>query len=107
MVIRKLLETGVKLSKYDKQAWDALYFGIRTDIKKGIQTGGGLGTIIGNFLNMNDDDELDGVSKTVQYVPQTGTQDKARSGRGGRSYSRNRKYCRPNKYSRRSRSRYN
>jgi len=51
MVIRKLVDTAIKLSRYDSKAWDALYFGVRSDIKQGIRTGFGLGTVLGSFID--------------------------------------------------------
>ncbi len=53
-IIRKAVETALKLKDMDKRAWDSLYFGIRKDIAKGIQHGFGAGSIVGTFIN---DDE--------------------------------------------------
>ncbi len=51
MVISKLPGLGAKLLKYDRQAWDKLYFGIRKDISKGIRHGSAIGAGIGSFIN--------------------------------------------------------
>ena len=51
MVVRKILDTAVQLSRLDKRGWDKLYFGIRRDIKLGIKHGFGAGSILGDFLN--------------------------------------------------------
>ncbi len=51
MVLRKIVDTGVKLARLDKRGWDKLYFGIRQDIKLGIKHGFGAGSIIGDFLS--------------------------------------------------------
>ncbi len=46
MVIRKLVEAGIRASRLDKQAWDKMYFGIRSDIKLGITLVGMPGFVV-------------------------------------------------------------
>jgi len=90
MVAKKIFETAVKLSKYDKKAWDSLYFGIRKDISEGIYTGFGLGTVIGGLI-----EDWQGSGNDASLPPDVQTpyrfNQKGRR-RFGSSYSKYRKY---------------
>ncbi len=106
MVLRKLVETAAKIASYDRQAWDKLYFGIRQDISKGIRTGGGLGTVIGNLINESVEGPNAG---TIPFknVHETYKPNKTRSGRSNKYSSKYTNSCRPFKrrgqsYSRKS-----
>ncbi len=102
MVLKKIFDTAVKLSKYDDKAWDALYFGIRKDIAKGIRTGGGLGTVIGEFFR----DESSPYDDTNGSVP--GKRNGTKAYKFRQKYSRRRVSrcnCRP-KYRRYPRRNY-
>ncbi len=106
VIVRKAVETAVKLSKYDKLAWDKLYFGIRKDIKLGIKHGFGAGSILGDFI-FNQDNPLDNATIFPGNGHAASSKDKTRSRfRGGRRRDPNH-YCRPNRRNRYSYSRSN
>jgi len=99
VVLKKALDVAFKLSKYDKRAWDKLYFGIRNDIKLGIKHGFGAGSIIGNFIGEETTEEGGGSVSQQGNGFKASSSYKTRSGRG-RSYNRYTK-CRPtNRYNR-------
>ncbi len=81
------------------KAWTG--FKHKSSIVTGIRHGLAAGGVVGGFINFNDDDELDG-KIPQQYGSQAYKPDKTRGGRRGRNYGRNLKYCRPNRYRRRS-----
>jgi len=93
MVVRKLVEAAVKLSKYDKRAWDKLYFGIRKDIKLGIKHGFGAGSALGTFINDESNPFLE--DAPTLFTPKSKT-NKFKKG-NNRQYSSGR-YGRHNKY---------
>ncbi len=92
-LIGQAVKAGVKLSKFDKRAWDSLYFGIRRDIKLGIKHGFGIGTTIGSFLSDGTNPFDDGTN-----VP-SGKYNQFKKGnrrfRPSRRNRSNNKYCRP------------
>lgn len=98
MVIAKLGGTAIKLSRLDKRAWDALYFGIRKDIKYGIRTGFGLGGVIGSFIDDGStpfDDQYGSIpfkssKKTYQFNKKYRRFGKSR---GSRRYNNKRRPC--------------
>ncbi len=72
MVIRKLVDAGIKASRMDKRAWDKLYFGIRKDIKLGIKHGFGAGSILGNFIEDGSTPfDENGIPEKPRYGPKT------------------------------------
>ncbi len=72
MVLNKIIQGGVALSKLDKKGWDKLYFGIRADIKLGIKHGFGAGSIIGDLLNDRTDPFVeDGIPEKPRYGSKT------------------------------------
>ncbi len=78
MVLRKLVDTAVQLSRLDKKGWDKLYFGIRRDIKLGIKHGFGGGSIVGSFIE-DDGGGTDEDGKIQQQTP-SGKFNKTHSG---------------------------
>ncbi len=105
MVLRKLVETAVKISKYDKKAWDKLYFGIREDIKLGVRHGLGGGSVVGTFINEGVEGPNAG---TIPFknVHETYKPNKTRSGRSNKYSSKYTNSCRPVKRRGQSYSRY-
>ncbi len=94
VIVRKLVETAIKVSRMDKRAWDKLYFGIRTDIKLGIKHGFGAGSILGTFINDESNPFLDETPSRVGPPAYKLKKSNYRFNSSGR-YRRNNKYCPP------------
>ncbi len=100
MVVLQIAKEGarmaIKLSKYDKRAWDKLYFGIRKDIKLGIKHGFGAGSILGTFINDESNPFIEDAPPLQQRNGSKANKFSKGNRRFGstRGYGRNFKYCR-------------
>ncbi len=110
MVISKAIQFGFKASRFDKKAWDALYFGIRRDIKLGIKHGFGLGSFVGTFIDEDGTGVDGGIQKNVGFTSDKSYKTRSRfsdrfTGKRKSAYCRS-KIGRSDKSCRHRRSRY-